>query len=138
MNNCIFCKIRDREVPSHIIYEDDKVMAFLDAFPISLGHTLIIPKQHFSNIYDIEERDLVEIIKVARKIAKAYEEIFGINNLQLINNAGKGGQQEVFHFYLHLIPRYENDGIDLSHPKANITEEEKINFLNKFKNSGIV
>ncbi len=138
MNNCIFCKIRDREVPSHIIYENDKVMAFLDAFPISLGHTLIIPKQHFSNIYDIEERDLVEIIKVARKIAKAYEEIFGINNLQLINNAGKGGQQEVFHFHLHLIPRYENDGIDLSHPKANITEEEKINFLNKFKNSGIV
>ena len=139
MNNCVFCKIKDKEIPAHILYEDDKVMAFLDAFPISLGHVLIVPKKHFANIYDIEEEYLVEVIKLSRKIARAYEELFGISNLQLINNAGEYGQQEVFHFHLHLVPRYRNDKLDLSHSKANnIKEEDKIEFLEKFKNSGIV
>ena len=69
MNNCVFCKIRDKEIPAHILYEDDKVMAFLDAFPITLGHALIIPKKHFANIYDIEEEYLVEVIKLSQKIA---------------------------------------------------------------------
>ncbi len=138
MDDCIFCKIINKEIPTDIIYENDKVLAFLDIFPTSLGHTLIIPKKHFINVYDIEEDYLTEIIKVTRKLALAYKEIFGIDNLQLIHNAGKYGQQEVFHFHLHLIPRHEGDGIDLAHIQNEKLREQFGNFMKQIKDSGIV
>lgn len=138
MKDCIFCKIINKELPSNVVYENDKVIAFLDVFPVSLGHTLIVPKKHFVNIYDIEEDCLVEIIKVTKKLALAYKEIFGVDNLQLINNAGKHGQQDVFHFHIHLIPRKEGDGIDLAHVKDEKIREQFSEFLDKIKNSGIV
>lgn len=93
-----FCKIINKETPSKIIYENDLVIAILDAFPSSLGHTLIIPKKHFVNIYDVEEEYLVEIIKVAKKLSLAYKEVWGIDNLQLIHNAGQDAQQKFFIF----------------------------------------
>ena len=138
MGDCIFCKIINREIPTDIIYENDKVLAFLDISPVSLGHTLVIPKKHFVNVYDIEEDYLTEIIKVTRKLALAYKEIFGIDNLQLIHNAGKYGQQEVFHFHLHLIPRHEGDGIDLAHIQNEKLREQFGNFMKQIKDSGIV
>ena len=118
MSDCIFCKIINKETPSKIIYENDLVIAILDAFPSSLGHTLIIPKKHFVNIYDVEEEYLVEIIKVAKKLSLAYKEVWGIDNLQLIHNAGQDAQQKVFHFHLHLIPRKAGDGINLAHAQV--------------------
>lgn len=138
MDDCIFCKIINKEIPTDIIYENDKVLAFLDISPVSLGHTLVIPKKHFINVYDIEEDYLTEIIKVTRKLALAYKEIFGIDNLQLIHNAGKYGQQEVFHFHLHLIPRHEGDGIDLAHIQNEKLREQFGNFMKQIKDSGIV
>ena len=138
MGDCIFCKIINKEIPTDIIYENDKVLAFLDISPVSLGHTLVIPKKHFINVYDIEEDYLTEIIKVTRKLALAYKEIFGIDNLQLIHNAGKYGQQEVFHFHLHLIPRHEGDGIDLAHIQNEKLREQFGNFMKQIKDSGIV
>ncbi len=135
MDDCIFCKIINKEIPTDIIYENDKVMAFLDIFPTSLGHTLIIPKKHFINVYDIEEDYLTEIIKVTRKLALAYKEIFGIDNLQLIHNAGKYGQQEVFHFHLHLIPRHEGDGINLEHIHREDLQDQFAGFIKQLKDS---
>lgn len=138
MDDCIFCKIINKEIPTDIIYENDKVLAFLNIFPTSLGHTLIIPKKHFINVYDIEEDYLTEIIKVTRKLALAYKEIFGIDNLQLIHNAGKYGQQEVFHFHLHLIPRHGGDGINLAHIQNEKLREQFGDFMKQIKDSGIV
>lgn len=138
MGDCIFCKIINKEIPTDIIYENDKVMAFLDIFPTSLGHTLIIPKKHFVNVYDIEEDYLAEIIKVTKKLALAYKEIFGIDNLQLIHNAGKHGQQGVFHFHFHLIPRHEGDGINLEHIHREDLQDKFAGFIKKIKDSGIV
>jgi len=135
MDDCIFCKIINKEISTDIIYENDKVMAFLDIFPTSLGHTLIIPKKHFINVYDIEEDYLTEIIKVTRKLALAYKEIFGIDNLQLIHNAGKYGQQEVFHFHLHLIPRHEGDGINLEHIHREDLQDQFAGFIKQLKDS---
>lgn len=138
MGDCIFCKIINKEIPTDIIYENDKVMAFLDIFPTSLGHTLIIPKKHFINVYDIEEDYLTEIIKITKKLALAYKEIFGIDNLQLIHNAGKHGQQGVFHFHFHLIPRHEGDGINLEHIHREDLQDQFAGFIKQIKNSGIV
>ncbi|NLZ74406.1 HIT family protein [Candidatus Falkowbacteria bacterium] len=133
MPDCIFCKIINKETPSKIIYENDLVIAILDAFPSSLGHTLIIPKKHFVNIYDVEEEYLVEIIKVAKKLSLAYKEVWGIDNLQLIHNAGQDAQQKVFHFHLHLIPRKAGDGINLAHAQVDVSEEKKMAFWEKLR-----
>lgn len=138
MGDCIFCKIINKEIPTDIIYENDKVMAFLDIFPTSLGHTLIIPKKHFINVYDIEEDYLTEIIKITKKLALAYKEIFGIDNLQLIHNAGKHGQQEISHFHFHLIPRHEGDGINLEHIHREDLQDQFAGFIKQIKDSGIV
>lgn len=135
MSDCIFCKIINKEIPTDIIYENDKVMVFLDIFPTSLGHTLIIPKKHFVNVYDIEEDYLAEIIKVTKKLALAYKEIFGIDNLQLIHNAGKHGQQGVFHFHFHLIPRHEGDGINLEHIHREDLQDKFAGFIKQIKDS---
>lgn len=138
MSDCIFCKIINREVPADIIYENDLVLAFLDINPASLGHTLVISKKHFENIYDIPEDYLKEIVVVSKKIVLMYKEIFKIENVQLINNAGKYAQQEVMHFHLHIIPRAQGDGINLAHIQDEKLREQFSAFMNKFKNSGIV
>ena len=138
MSDCIFCKIANKEIPSNIVYENDLVMAILDVSPVSLGHVLIIPKKHAENIYDIEEEYLKEIILTAKKIALGYKKIFNINDVQLIHNAGKNAQQEVFHFHLHLIPRTEGDEINLSIPKNDNLKEKFAEFMDRINNSGIV
>lgn len=133
-SDCLFCKIINKEIKSYTIYENDYVIAFLDAFPASLGHVLIVPKKHYENIYDIDENYLTEIIKVAKKIALRYKEVFGIDNLQLIHSAGKYGQQEIFHFHLHLIPRQQNDGLNIIHNKKEGIVDNYDDFISKFKN----
>ena len=133
MSDCIFCKIINKEAPSKIIYENDLVIAILDTFPTSLGHTLIIPKKHFVNIYDVDEEYLLEIIRVAKKLSLVYQKVWGIDNLQLIHNAGKDAQQKVFHFHLHLIPRKAGDGINLAHAQTDVSEEEMTAFWEKLR-----
>lgn len=103
---CIFCKIINNEIPSYKIYEDDKVLAFLDINPNSNGHTLIIPKQHFKDFDDIDEVTLNYIFKVAKDIKTLLYEKLNCDGLTLAQN--NGCVQEVKHYHLHLIPRYNN------------------------------
>lgn len=102
--NCIFCKIINNEIPAKVIYEDDLVMAFLDVNPDSNGHTLIIPKQHYTNLEDIDNDTLLHIMKIARKLKKVLEDKLNIDGLTLIQN--NGDVQEVKHYHLHLKPYY--------------------------------
>ena len=113
MDNCIFCKIVKGEAHSWKVWENDDVYAFLDINPASRYHTLIIPKRHYENIFDVPEHDLKEVIAVVRKIAKLYEEKLGIKNLQVINSNGREGQQDVFHIHYHIVPRKSGDGQDV-------------------------
>jgi len=138
MSDCIFCKIVSKEIPPDIVYENEMVMAFLDNNPISLGHVLIVPKKHYENIYDISEDYLKELIAVAKKISLVYRKVFEISDLNLIHNAGKNGQQVVFHFHLHLIPRKEGDGVDFDNKKFPELREKYDEFIEKIKDSGIV
>ena len=111
--DCIFCKIVNGEIPSHKIYEDENVLAFLDITHGTKGHTLIIPKKHVRNIYDLDEKTIIDVFKVVPKIANALKKAFNPIGLNLINNNDQP-HQSVFHFHVHLIPRYENDGMELS------------------------
>ncbi len=110
---CIFCKITAHEIESKIVYEDDKVMAFLDVNPISAGHTLVIPKIHYENIFDISPDTLERIASIAKKLALTYEKALNVKAVNLLNASGKEAQQSIFHFHLHLIPRKANDKLDL-------------------------
>ncbi|MDN6639460.1 MAG: HIT family protein [Tetragenococcus sp.] len=107
MADCIFCKIRDQEIPSYRVYEDDKVYAFLDMTQVTKGHTLLIPKKHVSDIFEYDDQLAVDlstrIPKVARALQTAFPEMQGLN---VINNNGEVAYQSVFHSHVHLIPRY--------------------------------
>lgn len=111
--DCIFCNILDGKIPSYKIYEDSHVMAFLDITQGTKGHTLVIPKQHIKNIYELDENTAAKIFKVVPKIANALKQSFNPIGINIVNNNEKP-LQSVFHFHIHLIPRYEDDGMVLS------------------------
>lgn len=108
--DCIFCKIIKGDIPSYTIYENDYVKCFLDVNPLSNGHTLVIPKKHFKDIYDIEEEYLNEINKASKKIIELIDEKLSPNGYKLQQN--NGNLQEVKHYHLHIVPSYiENQDI---------------------------
>ena len=111
--DCIFCKINEGEIPSYKIYEDNNVLAFLDITQGTKGHTLIIPKKHIKNIYELDEKTAGEVFAVVPKLSRAIKKAFNPIGLNIVNNNDKP-LQSVFHFHIHLIPRYEDDGMKLS------------------------
>ncbi len=113
MASCIFCKIAEGEVESWIVYEDELVKAFFDINPASEGHTLIIPKKHYENIYEIPENVLERIIIVTKKLAIIYKKALDVKAVNILHASGKEAQQDVFHFHIHLVPRYKNDRLNL-------------------------
>jgi histidine triad (HIT) family protein len=107
----IFTKIINREIPADIVYEDDTVLAFLDIQPINIGHTLIIPKVPFVNIFDGDAETLGYMMQVAQKIGIAMTEVKLAEGVNIVMNNGHIAGQEVFHAHLHVIPRHENDKV---------------------------
>lgn len=109
--NCVFCKIINGDIPSAKVYEDDVVFAFLDLSQITKGHTLIIPKTHTKNIYEVDDVLAAELFSRVPKISRAIKQVFNPQGMNVLNNAEQFAGQSVFHLHLHLIPRYdENDG----------------------------
>lgn len=113
MEDCIFCKVVSGEAKSWKVYENDFVYAFLDINPASRYHTLVIPKSHYTNMFDIPERDLKEVVAVVKKLTTLYQDKLGLKNIQYITNAGAEAQQDVFHFHMHIVPRQSGDGQDV-------------------------
>jgi len=113
MKNCVFCKIAKGEENSWVVYEDNKVKAFFDANPASEGHTLIIPKYHYKDIYEIPEDVLKRIIIVAKKLAIKYKNSLNVDDVNIMHASGVNAQQSVFHFHIHLVPRKKKDGLNL-------------------------
>jgi len=113
MENCIFCKIIKGEISAVKIYEDEKVFAFLELNPLAKGHTLLIPKKHSQDIFDISPEDLESIAAAAQKIAIRLRKVLGAEGVNLVQRSGKAAEQGVFHFHLHIIPRKNGDGIEM-------------------------
>lgn len=120
--DCIFCKIVNGEIPCKKVYEDEYVLAFLDLSPHNPGHTLIIPKEHHTNILDMENDLLCHIQEVVKIIFNMYKEKLDIAGLTLVQNNEYG--QEIKHYHLHLVPRYKKDGLFFCHKKVTEDIEE--------------
>lgn len=109
MDNCIFCKIANKEIPGKIIYEDDICIAFLDLSQTTNGHTLVIPKKHFKNFLEVDDDTLAHMIKVTKDIANKIVTKLNANGVNILTNANEVAGQTVMHFHLHIIPRYDNN-----------------------------
>lgn len=112
-SNCIFCKIISGEIPSSTIYEDDYFKVILDISPASKGHAIIIPKIHVENIFELDEFYASKIFVVATKVAKAMKDELQCDGFNILQNNGKIAGQSVFHFHMHLIPRYKEDNVTI-------------------------
>jgi len=108
MEDCIFCKIIKGDIPCFKVFEDDRVLAFADVNPITDGHTLIIPKAHAENIWEMSEKDITAIHLASKRIADAMKEVLGPVGIAVLQLNGRGVNQVVMHYHLHLIPRAEN------------------------------
>ena len=111
--DCIFCKIVAGEIPSVKVFEDDDTLVFMDINPLSEGHLLVVPKLHFPNLFEGDDRALGQVIVTARKVAAGMKTTLGIDSLNMIQANGPWAVQSVAHFHIHLIPRRENDGVGL-------------------------
>ena len=110
-DDCVFCKIIKKEIPCVRVYEDDKTLAFLDINPINKGHTLVIPKNHHENLYDLPDEEYHACLDSVRKVARAIKESIRPDGLNLGMNNGRSAGQVVFHAHFHLIPRFLTDGL---------------------------
>ena len=109
MENCIFCKIVQKEIPGKIIYEDDVCLAFLDLSQTTDGHTLVIPKKHYKNILEVNDETLTHLIVVTKKLANKIVKNLNANGVNILTNANEIAGQTVMHFHIHIIPRYNQD-----------------------------
>jgi histidine triad (HIT) family protein len=111
MTDCVFCKIVLKEIPSEVLYENDKVISVLDINPIHFGHALIIPKQHCNDFLDLPEETYHAILQAAKIVTEALVKSLKLEGYNLFSNNGTIAGQSVFHFHLHITPRYRNDNI---------------------------
>jgi len=119
MENCIFCKIVNGELKSWKVYEDEHALAFLDINPVTKFHTIVIPKAHYVNVLDISGELFSHVMNAVKNVVELYKNKLGVENLQLVHNAGHYAQQDVFHLHVHIVPRSAGDGRDLKWPLAN-------------------
>jgi histidine triad (HIT) family protein len=104
--SCTFCKIARGEAPASCVYEDEKVMAFLSTRPINVGHTLVVPRRHYENVFEISEEEVAHLSKVVKKVAYAVEKAVSAEGIRIVQNNGEAAGQVIFHLHVHIIPMY--------------------------------
>ena len=109
--NCIFCRIANGVIPSATVYEDEWFRVILDINPAAKGHALILPKKHFADIYELDQDTAGEVFVLAKRMAAVMKEALGCEGMNILQNNGEIAGQTVFHFHIHLIPRYKEDEI---------------------------
>jgi histidine triad (HIT) family protein len=127
--DCIFCKIVNGEIPAVKVLNEDKVFAFMDINPASRGHMLVVPKNHSENIFEIPEGDLLAVISAVKRCAGAVKEALGAEGITVLQLNGRASDQLVPHLHVHIMPRWENDGMSVSHwemGKGDIEELQEI------------
>ena len=128
-NTCVFCKIINKEAPSNIIYEDELICCFLDIDPINEGHVLIVPKNHYHNIDEIDDKILLKIIQLSKKITKTLNKVYNCDGYTMMQNGGIF--TDFGHFHMHIFPRYKNDQFgwtckELTKPESLENVKEKL------------
>lgn len=130
-NDCVFCKIISGEFSCYKIYENEYVLAFLDISKDVFGHTLVVPKKHFKNVLDCDDKYLAECIKAVKLISNHYIKNCGFNGVNILNANEKSAEQSVFHLHFHIIPRKENDNLHVfpNLPGADVNLEKQLEIL---------
>lgn len=132
MKECIFCKIAKGEIPSATLYEDEEFRVILDLGPANKGHALILPKAHYENLYDLPDEMAAHAMILAKKIATKMKGILNCDGYNLVQNNGEAAGQTVFHFHMHLIPRYTDDHAGITWIPGTLTSEDRDEILEKF------
>lgn len=126
--NCIFCKLANGDIPTHTVYEDDYLRAIMDASPANKGHVIILPKSHAANIFELEETYVEKAFVLAKKIAIALKNLLKCDGINILQNNGEAAGQTVFHFHVHVIPRYNKDSCKITWAQGSYEEDEAAEF----------
>lgn len=124
-DTCIFCKLANGEIPTNMIYEDELFAVIMDASPASKGHALILPKEHYANVYELPEETAAAAFVLAKKLAGKMSAALSCDGMNILQNNGTAAGQTVFHFHMHLIPRYESGNDFITWNQEELSEEEK-------------
>lgn len=131
--NCIFCRIANGEIPAATLYEDEEFRVILDLGPASKGHALILPKKHAANLFELPDETAGKAMILAKKIAAVLKEGLHADGINLVQNNGEAAGQTVFHFHLHLIPRYAEDTVNIKWTPGNLSDEARQEILDLFQ-----
>lgn len=132
---CIFCKIADGAIPSATIFENSDFRVILDVSPATRGHALILPKEHFNDIFDMDSDTAAKLFVLAAAVARAMKQVLKCDGLNVVQNNGEIAGQTVFHFHMHLIPRYKDDHVKLEWDHLIFAEEELASIAAEIKKS---
>ena len=132
-DNCIFCKLANGDIPTNTIYEDADFRVILDASPAAKGHALILPKQHYANMFEMDDEVLAKAAKLAKKVITHEKEVLGCDGYNVLQNNGEAAGQTVFHFHMHLIPRYKGDQVGITWHPGELSDADKEEILLKVK-----
>lgn len=130
--DCIFCKIANGEIPSATLYEDGDFRVILDIGPASKGHALILPKEHYENLYELPEYKAAQAFVLAKRMSIKMRQVLNCDGMNVVQNNGTSAGQTVFHFHIHLIPRYVGDDVGLTVNPGILSDEVKEEILKGF------
>ena len=133
-DDCIFCKLANGIFPTNTIYEDEDFRVILDNSPAAKGHSLIIPKQHFENIYSTDDAYLAKLLPVAKKVANALKKTFNCDGVNIVQNNEPAAGQTVFHLHVHVIPRYNDDKVGITWPQHEVDQDEQKKLADEIAN----
>jgi histidine triad (HIT) family protein len=133
MSDCVFCKIVAKQIPATVVHEDAHTLAFMDIGQVNPGHVLVAVKKHADNIYALDDTQAGELLKAAARVARGIRDAFSPQGLSVYQANGKAAGQTVFHLHMHLVPRYEGDGMELTWPVKNPPREKLVEYAEKIK-----
>lgn len=132
---CVFCNIVSANIPSYKVYEDDDFLAFLDISQATYGHTLVIPKKHYDNLFELDNKVASNIMPIVKKIASAIKISTSCEGINILNNNGVAAGQSVNHYHIHIIPRYKDDDLKINFVNHNYAKEDFISLCDSIKSS---
>jgi histidine triad (HIT) family protein len=135
-DDCIFCKIVAGEIPSHQVQEDEHTIAFMDLNPWTRGHALVVPKRHSRDLLEIADDDLDHVARAAKRLAQRMKDRLGCDGINLLNSCGEAAWQTVFHFHIHVIPRYEDDPLRLPTRPQEASPDELAKVADELRGEG--
>ena len=133
MENCVFCRIVARQIPATVVHEDEHTLAFMDIGQVNPGHVLVAVKQHAENIFELDEAWAAAAFRTAARVSRAIREAFAPQGLSVYQANGRAAGQTVFHFHIHLVPRHEGDGMQLTWPVKNPPRDKLAEYAEKIR-----